>query len=358
MRLRVDSARRLRAPAAATTSARGACCRRTTYDIADTVSLWMGNHSIKTGGVVHLRRHQAAVSAAAERRLPLHRRAGRGAERRSSFSSRSRSCRKRALMFPKAYVHQRLPPGRLARPQQPDAQPRPALRRRDHQGHSRLAGADRQEQRRSAPRVRVGPEGRSEVGGPRRHRPLHAAARDLHHRQGRRRRPQRPGDGDADADRPAVPDLPERAAGVPAGRGAAGRATSRRSRPTSRTSTRGPAASASSASSARGPASQVDANINRGVRSTGFLDMNQAAADSEGRPERGARVESERDGPHAGAGRRDASDSAGAERLPADGPADQRRALLVSGRAHRGAAPDRAARCYGVLHAARSPRIG
>ena len=29
--------------------ARGACCPEDTYDLADTVSLWIGNHSVKTG---------------------------------------------------------------------------------------------------------------------------------------------------------------------------------------------------------------------------------------------------------------------------------------------------------------------
>ena len=103
------------------------------------------------------------------------------------------------LMYPKADGRQRLLPGRLARPRQPDPQPRAALRRRVHQGHPRLAGRHRRQQLRPARRLRLGSARRSEVGDPRRHRPLHAAASDLHHRQGRRRRAQRPGDAVAGA---------------------------------------------------------------------------------------------------------------------------------------------------------------
>ena len=49
--------------------------------------------------------------------------------------------------------------------------------------------------------------------------------------------------------------------------------------------------------------------------------------------QRGAQRESQCDRPHAGAGRSDAADRAGAERLPAHGRADQRRPLLVPGHA-------------------------
>ncbi len=95
---------------------------------------------------------------------------------------------------------------------------------------------------------------------------------------------------------------------------------------------------------------QVDANINRGVKQ-GFLDMNQAQPIP--KDVLNAALASNPNGtdPHPGAGRCDPCDLAGAERLPADGPADQRRALLVPGCSHRGAASDRAARAHGVLHA-------
>ena len=97
---------------------------------------------------------------------------------------------------------------------------------------------------------------RSAVGRPRRRRPLHAAAPDLHHRQGRCRRPQRPGDADAGADRRAVPDLPQRPAGVPAGRDPAGpQHPGDFARPRERVSP-GPATSPSSARSAGAPASR------------------------------------------------------------------------------------------------------
>ena len=42
-------------------------------------------------------------------------------------------------------------------------------------------------------RLRLGPDGRTAMGDPRRHRLVHPAAPDLHDREGRRRRPERPG---------------------------------------------------------------------------------------------------------------------------------------------------------------------
>ena len=205
-------------------------------------------------------------------------------------------------MFPKAYVIARLHPGRLARPQQPDAQPRPALRRRDHQGHSRLAGADRQEQPRSARRVCVGPERRSEMVHPGRLRPLHPAACDLHHRQGRRGRPERPGD------RVAARRLTRcsRCSRTRCRRSRRARccrpATSRRSRPISRTSTRGPGASDSSANSDR--ARHPGRRQHQPRRQARIPRHEPGAADSEGRPERRS-LESERAPSAPGAGRCD-----------------------------------------------------
>ena len=180
-----------------------------------------------------------------------------------------------ALMFPKAYVIAGFLQDDWRIQQQPDAQPRPALRRRDHQGHSRLAGGDRQEQPRSAHRLRVGSEGRSEVVGPRRRRTLHAAVCDLHDRQGRRRRPQRPGD----ASRWRRPIRCSRCSRTRCRRSRRARccrrATSRRSRPISRTSTRGQASIGFQRQLGPRTSLAVDANINRGVKH-GFLDMNQA----------------------------------------------------------------------------------
>ena len=108
------------------------------------------------------------------------------------------------------------------------------------------------------------------------------------------------------ADRPAVPDLPERAAGVPAGRGAA---AAQHPGDLARPGERARLAGHIGFQRQLGPRTSVavDANINRGVKH-GFLDMNQAGADPEGRAERGARRESECHDPHAGAGRCDAAD--------------------------------------------------
>ena len=73
----------------------------------------------------------------------------------------------------------------------------------------------------------------------------------------------------------------------------------------------------------------------------GFLDVNQAAPiDKDGAERRDGRGADD----HGTAPQRRPmrpGRSAGAERLPAHGRADERRALLVSGRPHRGAAPDR-----------------
>ena len=68
------------------------------------------------------------------------------------------------------------------------------------------------------------------------------------------------------ADRSALPDVPEHAAGLPAGRGRCPRAASRRSRPTSRTSTRGRRVSVSSISLGARTSVAVDFNINRGTK--------------------------------------------------------------------------------------------
>ena len=303
-----------------------------TYDISDTVSLWMGNHSMKIGGSFT---YDVTEQLYQPLQNGVYRFTGSPAVAPDPFQFQQSFALvpEAALMFPKAYVIGGFLQDDWRVQQQPDAQPRPALRRRDHQGHPRLAGGDRQEQRRSAHRLRLGSEGRSEMVGPRRRRTLHAAVRDLHHRQGRRRRPQRPGDAVARADRSAVPDVPERAAGVPAGSGAAAaRHPGDLARSRERARVAGQHRRPASARSADQLA--VDANMNRGVKH-GFLDMNQAApipkdvlnAALASNPNATIRTP--------GAGRCDATDHAGAERLPAHGPADQRRPVVVPGRAHR-----------------------
>ncbi len=245
-----------------------------TYDLSTTLSMWSGNHTMKTGASFTYDVTEQLFAPLQNGRYTF---AGSPtvAPNPFQFAQAFALTPEARLMFPKAYVLAGLLPGRLARPQQPDAQLRPALRRRDHQGHSRLAGRHRCQQPRPARRVRVGSQGRSEVGRPRRRRALHAAAPDLHDRQGRRRRPQRARDAVAQLDRSAVPDVPQRAPGLPAGSGAAG--------------AQHPGDFARPGERARVDASvgfqrqigartsvAVDANINRGIKH-GFLDMNAPA---------------------------------------------------------------------------------
>ncbi len=93
----------------------------------------------------------------------------------------------------------------------------------------------------------------------------------------------------------------------------------------------------------------VDANLNRGVKH-GWLDMQSAATDCEGRVERGPGFEPECHHPHAGAGGCAQAESGGAERLPPHRYPDQRRALLVSGHSLHAAAPNDAAAVLGVVY--------
>ena len=114
------------------------------------------------------------------------------------------------------------------------------------------------------------------MGDPRRHRLVHAAAPDLHHREGRRRRPERPGAAEPDADQPAVPDLPERDSFVPPGHGAADSL-----HPGDLADLENERAWTASFGVQRQIGSRasvaIDANINRGQKH-GFLDINQPAS--------------------------------------------------------------------------------
>ena len=94
--------------------------------------------------VVHLRRHQAAVSSRCRTASTASPAARRVAPTPFQFQQSFALVPEARADVPEGLRAQRLPPGRLARPRQPDAQPRPALRRRDHQGHPRLAGRHRQ----------------------------------------------------------------------------------------------------------------------------------------------------------------------------------------------------------------------
>ena len=119
----------------------GRAARRRRATSRTPLSLWTGNHSIKTGGVVDLRRDRRSCYQPLQNGVYRFTGLAGGRRRtRSSSRSRSRSCPRRTLMFPKAYVLSSFVQDDWRVQQQPDAQPRPPLRRRDHQGHSRLAG--------------------------------------------------------------------------------------------------------------------------------------------------------------------------------------------------------------------------
>ena len=79
MRLRVDPARRLLDQGGYDFGTWGVLPEET-YDLSDTRLAVDGQPLDEDRRVVHLRRDRAAVSAAAERRVPLHRFAGGGAE--------------------------------------------------------------------------------------------------------------------------------------------------------------------------------------------------------------------------------------------------------------------------------------
>ena len=139
----------------------------------------------KTGGVVTYDVTKQRYLPDAERHLHLRRRPGGGAHP-FQFTQAFALTPGQRVMYPKAYVFSGFFQDDWRVAQQPHAQPRPALRRRVHEGHSRLAGPT--DANNLDPRVGFAwdPRGRSEVVGPRRRRPLHAAAPDLHHRQRRR----------------------------------------------------------------------------------------------------------------------------------------------------------------------------
>ena len=140
VRLRVDPARRLRDHRRLRLRDVGRAARGDLRHLGHDVAV-DGQPLDQDRRVVHLRRDRAVVSAAAERRLPLHRRARRRRRTPFQFQQSFALVPEARADVPEGLRDRRLLPGRLARPQQPDAQPRPALRRRDHQGHPRLAGA-------------------------------------------------------------------------------------------------------------------------------------------------------------------------------------------------------------------------
>ena len=173
-----------------------------------------------------------------------------------------------AADVPEGVRDRRLLPGRLARAQQPDAQSRPALRRRDHQGHPGLAGRHRCQQLRSAHRLRLGSrairDGPSAAASA-----LHAAAPIFTIVKGG------VGGGTGhsqfDASRSLFPTFPNTLPAFPPGAAAGAQHPGDFARPGERARVDGehrlPAATRHSTSVA------VDANINRGVKH-GFLDMN------------------------------------------------------------------------------------
>ena len=138
-----------------------------TYDMSTTVSLWNGNHTMKTGASFTYDVTEQLFEPLQNGRYTF---AGSPnvAPNPFQFQQAFALTPEARLMFPKAYVLAGFVQDDWRVAQQADDQPRPALRRRDHQGHSRLAGRHRREQLRSARRLRLGSEGRSEMGGARR----------------------------------------------------------------------------------------------------------------------------------------------------------------------------------------------
>ena len=180
-----------------------------TYDIADTVSLWFGDHTIKTGGSFT---YDVTEQLFAPLQNGVYRFAGAPnvAPNPFQYDQAFALVPEARLMFPKAYV--------LTSFIQDDWRVANNLTvnlglRYDVEWIKNVpdypAPADKDN---VDPRLGFAwdVERRPEVGGAWRHRLVHAAARHLHHRQGRRRWPQRPGDAEPDARQPAVPDLPER----------------------------------------------------------------------------------------------------------------------------------------------------
>ena len=172
--------------------------------------------------VDHLRRHQAAVPAAAERRLPLRRQPDAVAPNPFQFDQSFALVPEARLMYPKATV--------VSGFFQEDWRARDNLTlnlglRYDVEFIKDIpdwpAGTDANN---FDPRVGFAWDPRGDQkwavrGGFGRFTQQHPIFTIV---KGGVERPQRPGDAVAGPDRPAVPDLPQRAAGVPAGRGAAG----------------------------------------------------------------------------------------------------------------------------------------
>ena len=129
-----------------------------TYDISDTVSLWMGDHTMKMGA-------SFTYDVTEQLFQPLQNGVYFFGGAPNAFAATVpvpavvRTESRGPVDVPKGLRDCRLHAGRLARQKQPDPESRGPLRRRDHQGHPRLAGGHRQEQRRSAHRLRMGPQG-------------------------------------------------------------------------------------------------------------------------------------------------------------------------------------------------------
>ena len=73
----------------------GRACPRTTYDLSDTVSIWLGNHSIKTGASFTYDVTEQLYQPLQNGVYSLHRRPRGGAEAVPVSASRSRWFRKR-----------------------------------------------------------------------------------------------------------------------------------------------------------------------------------------------------------------------------------------------------------------------
>ena len=275
MRLRVDSARRATRPSGGYDHGTWGVLPEETYDIVDTVSLWTGNHSMKTGASFTYDVTEQLYPAAAERRLHVSP-ARRPWRRTRSSSQQSFALVPEArLMFPKAYV--------IAGFFQDDWRVRNNLTlnlglRYDVEIIKDIpdwpAGTDKNN---LDPRVGFAwdPKGdqkwavRGGFGGFTQQHPIFTIVKGgVGGRNGQVTL-------SLAADRSAVPDVPERAAGVPAGSGAAGaQHPGDLARPRERARVDGELGFQHQLGARTSVA--VDANINRGVKH-GFLDMNAPA---------------------------------------------------------------------------------
>ena len=322
-----------------------------TWDVSDTLSLWRGNHSFKMGG-------GATYDVTTQRYLPnqngIYNFAGGPAvaPNPNLYTQAFALVPGQDVIYPKAWVFSSFAQDDWRVRPQLHAELRRPLRRRARARHSGLARPDRQEQRRSARRLQLGSARRSAVVGARRRRAFHPAEPDLHHRQGRGAGPKRHRDARAAAERPGVPEVPEHAARLPSGRGAAGaQHPGNRAGPGERVRV---AVQPRRAAAARLAHERVGRRERESQPQARLPRHQLSDADPEGGDQRGRRP----DRADVRAGRPHAADQAGTEWVPAHRGPHERGPDVVSGHSIRRAAPDEPAACSRSPTRSPTPRIG